>query len=129
MIVNVHERQLPASPEQVGALLDRSFTADDCLWPAARWPMSRSGELRVGAACHHDDVRYTVTEYQPGQRVWFAFTDIDLHGGDLLVLGGPSRLAYHGVPQTHPNTGDAATGLAHGRINITMRVTGRTDAP
>jgi len=81
MIVNVHERKLPASPEQVGALLDRLFTADECLWPAARWPMRRSGELRVGAACHHDDVRYTVTEYQPGQRVWFAFTDIDLHGG------------------------------------------------
>jgi len=81
MIVNVHERKLPASPEEVGALLDRLFSADDCLWPAERWPMGRSGELRVGAACHHDDVRYTVTEYQPGQRVWFAFTDIDLHGG------------------------------------------------
>jgi len=57
------------------------------------------------------------------------YTDIDLHGGDLLVFGGPSRLAYHGVPRTHTNTGDPATGLTHGRINITMRVTGRTDTP
>ena len=52
MIVNVHERKLPASPEQVGALLDRLFGPEDCLWPAERWPMHRSGELRIGAACH-----------------------------------------------------------------------------
>ncbi len=97
MIVNVHERKLPASPEQVGALLDRLFGPEDCLWPAKRWPMHRSGELRIGAACHHDDVRYTVTEYQPGQRVWFAFTEIDLHGGhgfEVLAEEGATRLRH-----------------------------------
>lgn len=52
VIVNVHERRLPASPGQVGALLDRLFGPEDCLWPAERWPMHRSGELRIGAACH-----------------------------------------------------------------------------
>lgn len=61
------------------------------------------------------------------------WTDIELASGDLLVLGGPSRLAYHGVPRIHPGTGDPATGLPRGRLNITMRVTGlpaeRSDVP
>lgn len=97
MIVNVHERELPASAEQVGVLLDRFFGPEDRLWPAKRWPMRRDGELRVGAACHHDAVRYTVTEYQPGQRLWFAFTGIDLHGGhgfEILAEDGATRLRH-----------------------------------
>ncbi|MFI6743130.1 alpha-ketoglutarate-dependent dioxygenase AlkB family protein [Nonomuraea sp. NPDC050451] len=52
------------------------------------------------------------------------YTDIELASGDLFVFGGPSRLAYHGVPKVYPGTGDAATGLPSGRLNITMRVTG-----
>ncbi|WP_347404425.1 alpha-ketoglutarate-dependent dioxygenase AlkB [Streptomyces sp. MST-110588] len=52
------------------------------------------------------------------------YTDIELASGDLFVFGGPSRWAYHGVPKTYPGTGDPATGLARGRLNITMRVTG-----
>ena len=65
MIVNVHERKLPASPEQVGALLDRLFGPEDCLWPAERWPMHRSGELRIGAACHQ------TPSCGPRCRIWF----------------------------------------------------------
>jgi alkylated DNA repair protein (DNA oxidative demethylase) len=52
------------------------------------------------------------------------YTDIELASGDLFVFGGPSRLAYHGVPKVSPGTGDPVTGLASGRLNITMRVTG-----
>ncbi|MBT1004420.1 alpha-ketoglutarate-dependent dioxygenase AlkB [Paenarthrobacter sp. DKR-5] len=52
------------------------------------------------------------------------YTDIELGSGDLFVFGGPSRFAYHGVVKTLPGTGDPATGLRGGRINITMRVTG-----
>ena len=51
-------------------------------------------------------------------------SDIELASGDLFVFGGPSRFAYHGVPKTTPGTVDPATGLARGRINITMRVKG-----
>ncbi|MGO4427420.1 alpha-ketoglutarate-dependent dioxygenase AlkB, partial [Streptomyces sp. MCAF7] len=36
---------------------------------------------------------------------------------------------YHGVPKVHEGTGDPATGLRTGRLNITMRVTGLRDAP
>jgi len=52
------------------------------------------------------------------------YTDIELASGDLFVFGGPSRFAYHGVPKVRPGTGDPASGLAGGRLNITMRVTG-----
>jgi DNA oxidative demethylase len=52
------------------------------------------------------------------------YTDVELASGDLFVFGGPSRLAYHGVPKVYPGTGDPATGLASGRLNLTMRVTG-----
>ncbi|TWF93900.1 alpha-ketoglutarate-dependent dioxygenase AlkB family protein [Saccharopolyspora dendranthemae] len=54
------------------------------------------------------------------------YQDIDLTSGDLFVFGGPSRLAYHGVPKVHPGTAPAGCGLDTGRINITMRVTGLT---
>jgi alkylated DNA repair protein (DNA oxidative demethylase) len=52
------------------------------------------------------------------------YVDIELHGGDLVVFGGPSRLAYHGVPKILPNTADPATGMRQGRLNITLRETG-----
>lgn len=54
------------------------------------------------------------------------YTDLDLTSGDLFVFGGPSRLAYHGVPAVYPGTANPETGLATGRLNITMRVTGMT---
>ncbi|MEV8611278.1 alpha-ketoglutarate-dependent dioxygenase AlkB [Amycolatopsis sp. NPDC051373] len=51
------------------------------------------------------------------------YTDIELRSGDLFVFGGPSRLAYHGVPRTLPGTADPALGLT-GRLNLTLRVSG-----
>ncbi|EFL27961.1 putative DNA repair protein [Streptomyces himastatinicus ATCC 53653] len=55
------------------------------------------------------------------------YTDIELASGDLFVFGGPSRYVYHGVPKVYEGTADPDTGLASGRLNITMRVTGLTD--
>ncbi len=44
---------------------------------------------------------------------------IELKSGDALVLGGASRLAFHGVDRIYPNT---STLLKEpGRINLTMR--------
>ncbi|MFC8124154.1 alpha-ketoglutarate-dependent dioxygenase AlkB family protein [Streptomyces sp. NPDC057302] len=54
------------------------------------------------------------------------YTDIELASGDLFVFGGASRHIFHGVPKVHEGTADPATGLASGRLNITMRVTGLT---
>ncbi|WP_327235002.1 alpha-ketoglutarate-dependent dioxygenase AlkB [Streptomyces sp. NBC_01317] len=52
------------------------------------------------------------------------YRDVELSSGDLFVFGGASRLAYHGVPKVRPGTGDPATGMAGGRLNITLRETG-----
>ncbi|MFJ9019717.1 alpha-ketoglutarate-dependent dioxygenase AlkB family protein [Streptomyces sp. NPDC102259] len=55
------------------------------------------------------------------------YTDVELRSGDLFVFGGPSRLAYHGVPRVLPGTAPAGLGLT-GRLNITLRVSGFPDA-
>lgn len=51
------------------------------------------------------------------------YTDVELRSGDLFVFGGPSRLAYHGVPRVHPGTAPPGLGLT-GRLNVTLRVSG-----
>ena len=52
------------------------------------------------------------------------YTDVELRSGDLFVFGGASRFSYHGIPKVLPGTCPEGCGLSHGRINITMRVTG-----
>jgi alkylated DNA repair protein (DNA oxidative demethylase) len=42
-----------------------------------------------------------------------------LRSGDVLVMGGPSRLRYHGVTRIVPGT--APEGLGPGRFNLTFR--------
>jgi alkylated DNA repair protein (DNA oxidative demethylase) len=72
--------------------------------------------LSLGAACVF---RFGNTESR--NRPW---ADVELESGDLFVFGGPSRLAYHGVPKTLPGTGDPGIGLGSGRLNITLRESG-----
>ena len=64
------------------------------------------------------------------------YTDVELRSGDLFVFGGPSRLAYHGVPKVFPGTAPDGCGLegpgsveGGGRINITLRATGLEGSP
>lgn len=45
---------------------------------------------------------------------------LDLASGDVLVLAGPSRLAFHGVDRILPGTSTLLG--APGRINLTLRV-------
>ncbi|HEY2176152.1 MAG TPA: alpha-ketoglutarate-dependent dioxygenase AlkB, partial [Mycobacteriales bacterium] len=54
------------------------------------------------------------------------YTDVELASGDLFVFGGPSRMAFHGVPKVYPGTADPESGLPTGRLNLTLRVTGLT---
>lgn len=42
-----------------------------------------------------------------------------LRSGDVVVLGGPSRLAYHGIDRVLAGTSDLVP--AGGRINLTLR--------
>ncbi len=57
------------------------------------------------------------------------WTDVLLESGDLFVFGGPSRLAYHGVPRVLPATGPPDLGVGAGRFNITVRQSGLVDPP
>ncbi|GAA2961739.1 alpha-ketoglutarate-dependent dioxygenase AlkB family protein [Actinokineospora diospyrosa] len=51
------------------------------------------------------------------------WTDVELRSGDLVVFGGESRLAYHGITKVLPGTADPDLGLT-GRLNITLRASG-----
>jgi len=73
-IVNVHERQLAASPAKVGALLDSLASDHDGLWPRANWPhMYLDRPLGEGATGGHGPIAYRVTRYVPGTLVEFRF--------------------------------------------------------
>jgi hypothetical protein len=77
-IVNVHERILPATIDEVGALLDGLAGPGDRLWPEDLWPglpLRFDRPLGVGARGGHGPVRYQVEEYEPGRRVVFRFSE------------------------------------------------------
>jgi DNA oxidative demethylase len=44
---------------------------------------------------------------------------INLRSGDVLVMGGPSRLAFHGIDRIYPGTSTLLP--KGGRINLTLR--------
>jgi DNA oxidative demethylase len=59
-----------------------------------------------------------------GQRRNDPTKSVKLHSGDVVVLGGPSRLAFHGVDRIFG--GSSALLPGGGRFNLTLRaVTGR----
>jgi alkylated DNA repair protein (DNA oxidative demethylase) len=53
------------------------------------------------------------------------YRDVMLASGDLFVFGGPSRLAFHGVPRIYPGTGPPDIGI-EGRVSVTLRQIGRS---
>ncbi|MBC6718408.1 alpha-ketoglutarate-dependent dioxygenase AlkB [Aurantimonas sp. DM33-3] len=67
-----------------------------------------------------DDCLFRVGETTRGGRT----TSIRLHSGDVVVLGGEGRLAYHGVDRIYPATSTLLK--KGGRINLTLR---RVTAP
>ena len=73
-----------------------------------RWPV-----LSVSLG---DDARFRIGGTErggPTESLW-------LRSGDVLILGGPARLAYHGIDRVAPGT---STLLPEGgRINLTLRV-------
>ena len=47
---------------------------------------------------------------------------LELASGDVLIMGGPSRLVYHGIDRVLPGTSDLLE--EGGRINLTLRYVG-----
>ena len=110
------------------------FTPDVALvnWygPAAKMGMHVDSDEMVAAP---------VVSFSVGETGLFRFgntdgrgrpwVDLPLESGDVVVFGGPARLAFHGVPRLVPGTGDPVIGNLPGRLNVTVRQTGLSDWP
>ncbi|MEV4613482.1 alpha-ketoglutarate-dependent dioxygenase AlkB [Kitasatospora sp. NPDC049258] len=90
----------------------------------ARMGLHRDRDERVDAPVVSlslgDSCVFRLGNTETRTRPW---TDLELHSGDLLVFGGPSRFAYHGVVRTHFGSAEPELGLS-GRLNITVRQSG-----
>jgi hypothetical protein len=104
-VVNIHEREIKANHEQVGALIDSLSSEDDRLWPNHSWPrMKFDHPLSVGAKGGHGPIRYFVEEYKPGQAIKFRFTIPKgfngFHRYDVVKSTQQSVLLRHTIEMT-----------------------------
>ncbi|GGR94175.1 hypothetical protein GCM10010252_36150 [Streptomyces aureoverticillatus] len=104
VVRNEHERVIKAPAAVVGALFDRLSAADDPIFPTPAWDaMIFDRPLAVGVIGGHGPVRYTVTEYEPGRRVRFDFTDPDNGFHEISVEPlGERRCRVRHVLETEP---------------------------
>lgn len=75
----------------------------DFNWPVVSVSLGDAALFRVGAT----------TRGGPTKSIW-------LESGDVAVLDGPSRLAYHGIDRIRTGSSDLLP--RGGRINLTLRV-------
>lgn len=74
-VVNVHNRELAATPSEAGVLIDGLASKNDPIWPGQEWPPIKFDRpLSVGAAGGHGPIRYFVEAYEPGKSILFRFT-------------------------------------------------------
>ncbi len=73
-VMNVHERTLATSQDQLAALMASLASNEDRLWSRQWWPAMRFDRpLGVGAVGGHGPIRYTVESYTPGESIVFRF--------------------------------------------------------
>jgi catechol 2,3-dioxygenase-like lactoylglutathione lyase family enzyme len=73
-VINTHERELNATPDQVSVLIDSLSSEQDILWPHESWPaMKFAGALAIGASGGHGPIGYIVDYYAPGRSIKFRF--------------------------------------------------------
>lgn len=65
-----------------------------------------------------DEALFRIGNTEHKNRPW---DDVALLSGDIIIFGGPKRLAFHGVPTVRDHTLPAGCGLTEGRINVTFR--------
>lgn len=89
-----------AGPAKMGLHQDKD--EEDFSAPVLSVSLGDTGVFRVGGRSRKDPTR-----------------KIELKSGDVVVLGGEDRLAYHGIDRILPGTSDL---LAEGgRFNVTLR--------
>jgi alkylated DNA repair protein (DNA oxidative demethylase) len=50
------------------------------------------------------------------------YTDFEMRSGDVFIMGGASRMAYHGVTRIHSGTAPKELGMTKpGRLSVTIR--------
>lgn len=108
-VLNIHERELDATPERIGAIIDSLASEHDCLWPVHSWPpMKLDRPLGNGASGGHGPISYHVEEYQPGRSVQFRFTrpkgydgyhkfEVAKNEQQTVVLRHTIDMSIHGV--------------------------------
>ncbi|MFF1820691.1 hypothetical protein ACFVWG_25520 [Kribbella sp. NPDC058245] len=106
-VLNVHQRRLPVSAAEVGALIDSLAGETDVLWPHQTWPaMEFDRPLGLNADGGHGPIRYVVSHYAPGSWIRLTFT-------------GPR--GFHGFHEYAVHTQDNQTVLRH---TLAMRLRG-----
>lgn len=104
-VLNIHERELRATPEQVGLLIDSFASKEDALWPGHLWVnMKFDRPLGIGATGGHGPVRYFVEEYIPGRSIKFRFIGPKgfngFHSFEIIRAIGPIVLLRHTLQMT-----------------------------
>lgn len=86
----------------------------DLTWPVVSISLGDEALFRLGGT----------RRGMPTRSVW-------LRSGDVVVLGGEARLAFHGIDRVRGGSSRVLerAGLAPGRINLTLRVAGATEGP
>jgi hypothetical protein len=99
-VLNIHEREIRATREQVGALIDSLASSGDLLWPKRYWPAMKFDQpLGVGAVGGHGPIRYFVEAHTPGESIKFRFTGPTgfdgYHGYEVFATSGGLVLLRH----------------------------------
>lgn len=119
----------PPIPDHILAVW---FSLADCARPPDCCLVNRYGE-RSRMGLHQDrdegDFSYPVLSISLGDDALFRVggreraggtESVWLRSGDVAILGGDARLAFHGVDRLRPGTSDLLP--VPGRINLTLRI-------
>ena len=104
-VLNIHERELPFTPEEVGALIDSLASPEDALWPCHSWmKMKLDQPLGIGAKGGHWPIKYIVEKYIQGQYIKFNFRSPKgfhgFHSFEMIRRKGQTVLLRHTINMT-----------------------------
>lgn len=101
-VFNIHRREVAATVDEVGSLIDSLATRGDRLWPHADWPAMRFEPpgISAGGVGGHGPVGYRVEHHEPGRSVTFRFTGrprglVGRHQYIVQATGDASCVLWH----------------------------------